>query len=323
MAAQRRQILAAFGPAARPHAAGRVLQARWVGEGRYLKWVPVQGHAWWFDQRSHDSSMAQSDASVEALDDEAAGKLVWKPHKVWQKEALEEINPDAGPAPDTRYASLVDKGRKRWSELTGSKKHVRSIDPTTQAARDWFFKEYYDTHIKPSDHVPTEIVSNYNARPKSYDTKNYRQKGEYTTAADTAYGVMVPNQTYALGGPGEVYYNPGTGNAERMPPSEILFQQWRLLAQAQAVQEPKLKHKEETVAGDGVSMLWEIRKHNQVDRGKDVEFLPGSEGFLAMLAVPNVTAAIYLIQDHGKELGIDTITKIFVGKAGHIAIYFG
>jgi hypothetical protein len=42
-----------------------------------------------------------------------------------------------------------------------------------------------------------------------------------------------------------------------------------------------------------------------------------------MLAIPNVTAAIYLIQDHGRELGIRTITKIVVRKNSHIEVHFG
>lgn len=136
----------------------------------------------------------------------------------------------------------------------------------------------------------------------------------------TGYGNMRPDQTYALGGPGETYYNPESGNAERMPASEILFEQWRIASQRQQQKRPELCVKEETMAGDSLPMLKVIR----AAIGKPaVRAFPGQESFFALLAIPNATAAIFLIRDHADELGIRTITKIELQSNSRMLINFG
>ncbi|MBX7224309.1 MAG: DUF4157 domain-containing protein, partial [Blastocatellia bacterium] len=295
-----------------------VLQAKWVkGPGPLLQWEPAEnGYLWWYNQE--DGTMAYTLASGPPMDSELAQSITWKPHKIWQMDALSGMDPDSGVPPKLSFPQLVEKGSIRWQEL--SKMGAGFLDETTQSARDWYFQEYYTTTTKTED-GSTDIASNYNARPKSYDTK--RQKGEYTGRMATQSGVMALANTYALGGTGEFYYNPGSGKAERMPGSEILYQQWRKAAHEQGQGQPQLRMKEETVAGDGLPMLKAIRTGLEIPPRTDAMFEPGSPGFLAMLAVPNVTAAIFLIRDHGKELGINTITQIDLLKNSHIRIHFG
>lgn len=293
-----------------------VVQAKWVpGRAPFLMWTPaIDGYTWWFNQ--DDRTMAYTPESVRDLSPEEAEKLTWRPHKEWQIEALENIDPDAQKPATFKFEELVAKGKSRWLELEKAMLSGGGVlDPPTQAARDWFFREYYTTTTSQKGGGQFDVASNYNARPKSYETK--RAKGEYTGTLSFGEGNMRLDQTYALGGPGEVYYNPKTGNAERMPPSEVLFQQWRGAAGGQRA--PRLRVKEESVAGDGWKMLKVIRQGLK----EDLVLKPGDDRFLAMLAVPNVTAAIFLIRDHGIELGISTIAQIVVQKNSHILIYFG
>jgi hypothetical protein len=305
----------------RTRSSGDVVQARWVpGSEPFLKWEPaIQGYTWWFNQKSRD--MAYTLASVTDLTMEQAQSLTWRPHREWQMDALEGVDPDQGASEPFTYEGLIGKGKKRWEELAKIMHDGGgSLHPETQSARDWFFNEYYRWSSDDRGSGLTSVATNYNARPDSYSTK--RAKGEYTGDFNLEAGNMRLDQTYALGGPGEMYYNPRSGNAERMPASEVLFQQWRKVAREQQRAIPRLRVKEESVAGDGWKMVREIRKANNV-LNKDATFEPGDQGFFAMLAVPNVTAAIFLIRDHGQELGIRTITKIDVQKTGHIRIYFG
>ena len=289
--------------------------------------------------------MAYTEASVEGLSRQLAETLRWRPHKEWQKEALAQIDPDSDRiVPSSDFDDMKSKGVARWKAMeTAVKERGGELDPTTQDARDWFFNNYYDTpagkpgeeedskgRMMPSKRPIWDMKSNYNARPASYSGKTAR--GEYTTTVDFETGKIIPNQTYALGGPGETYYNPKTGKAERMPTSEILFQQWQMAAGGKGKGMPRLAVKEETVAGDGVPMINAIRtKLDTTNRIKktdqrDIDFLPSGpleDCFYAMLAVPNVTASLYLISDHGKDLQISTITMIRVSYRKHITVYFG
>jgi hypothetical protein len=303
-----------------------VLQARWVpGGGPYLRWdIPTDGYTWWFNQDTRD--MAYTPAKESDLTAEEALGLRWRPHKAWQMEALERIgDPDDQPqAPIPAYTAMVAKGKQRWEEL---EKHMHSgggqLDATTQAARDWFFQEYYTTP-PGSGESTTDVKSNYNARPRSWD--RFKAKGEYTGTLNLGEGHMRLDQTFALGGPGEMYYNPRTGNAEQKAIRE---------QRAPLARKPELRFKEEAVAGDGQSMVQAILLNNpglpaeerfrmSDRRFTPVRFRPGEDPFFAMLAVPNVTAAIFLIRDHGQKLGIGTITQITIGEnKGHIKIYFG
>jgi hypothetical protein len=286
-----------------------------------MMWTPASGGTtWWFNQE--DRKMAYTADTVLAMSPEVAEGLTWRPHREWQIASLENIDPDAeAAAAPVRFDDLVAKGTQRWQQLTDTMRAGGgALDRDTQAARDWFFREYYTTETRDSGRGNVDMRSNYNARPDSYTGK--RAKGEYTGTHDLAEGNMRLDQTYALGGPGEMYYNPRTGNAERMPASEVLFQQWRQAATDQRMATQRLRVKEESVAGEGWKMLREIRVGiNSV--GRDAVLEPGDPGFLAMLAVPNVTAALYLIRDHGTELGITTITRIDLQKNSHIRIYFG
>jgi hypothetical protein len=297
-----------------------VIQAKWVkGPGPLLKWdIPRGGLTWWFNQE--DQTMARTPASVDTLSSEEAQKLEWKPHKQWQAEWLDTFDPDAGVAPKFTYQELLSKGKIRWEELT--KMGAGVLDPETQAARDWFFENYYSTRARKDDE-DTSVGSLYNASPKSHKYQTAKQRGEYTARYNVEEGNMALANTYALGGGGETYYNPKTRKEERMSASEILFQQWRMAAKVQGKKQPLLKKKEETVAGDALLMVKLIRATLEVPRTDDVTFSPGDDGFFAMLATPNVTAAIFLIRDHGVELGIKTITSIVVKKNIHIEVHFG
>ncbi|KAI9453495.1 hypothetical protein F5148DRAFT_1289061 [Russula earlei] len=221
-----------------------VIQAKWDDAGPdYLKWTPptASGHTWWY--RRLDAAMAYTEAGEEGLSRQVAERLRWRSHKEWQIDALAQINPDSGhEAPSSNIDDMVTKGKKRWDDMHAAvKERGGQLDPTTQEARDWFFENYYKTTGKQGEEDDVkgaemaaekkpvwDMASNYNARPASYD-RNVA-KGEYTTTVDFEQGRMIPNQTYALGGPGETYYNPKSGNAERMPTSEILFQQWKIAA---------------------------------------------------------------------------------------------
>ena len=319
-----------------------VIQAVWVNKTPpFLLWQPHRkGFHWWFN--SETEMMAYTPADVSDMNAEQSERLTWQPHREWQKAYLATVPDDKDEKmPEIKFDDLLKTGRKRWTELKTAmeEREEGKLDPVTQSARERFFDQYYTTTTR----VGGDVESQYNALPSEQWKRSHRGIGQYSGNLNLEEGKISITNTYALLGreivdekenkptgkfePGETYYNPGTQNEERMPASEILFQQWRRAAGSDAI--PRLRVKEESVAGDGVKMVWAIREGTgQPKRGTDVTYRaesegPEQQGFLAMLAVPNVTAAIFLIRDHGTELQIRTITQIEISKTGHLTIRFG
>jgi hypothetical protein len=109
-----------------------------------------------------------------------------------------------------------------------------------------------------------------------------------------------------------------------MSNSEILFQQWKLAAEKSTKSVSKLRQVIRShVSGTGLPMLTVIQNMLFGDKPKeDVTLKPPDEYFMALLAMPNVVSSIWLIRDHGDELGAREIVSITILKAKTLKINF-
>lgn len=296
-----------------------------------LEWdSPMGGLIWSFNQETRAMAFKlakeESHYAPEVLNEQG----VWRPYGEWQRMGW-----GIEGAPETPTAmvkkgdyqrsleSYVQTGTRRWEELQKAMQNGGgSLDRETQAARDWFFNEHYKTDRKPGDYDgDSQIESNYKFRPQSIEGMS--GKGSYINRFEPAEGHIVADSNYALKS-GEDYYNPRSGKAEGMSNSEILFQQWRLAAKESTKEVSKLRRVTRShVSGTGLPMLTVIQNLLFGEGPKvDITLRPLDKYFLALLAIPNVVSSIWLLRDHGAELGIHTIASITIRKNKTLEINF-
>jgi hypothetical protein len=242
-------------------------------------------------------------------------------------------------APD--FGTLVATGKGRSAQAVPAGLH-----PKTQEARSAFFQDYYGSShdygmsgtekLPIGDRTPVNVVvkSQYKAPPQSADE---RGTGKYNTKVDLLSGTMDSMDAFALQG-GELYHDPqgapekawgGPGaQVARMSTSEILYQQWMVVKRAAEADHPDLQVNplahlvSSHVAGDALKPLKMILAHERETVQDKATWKNGEDGFYALLALPNCTAAVYLVRDHGTELRISGIEAIHVTAGKSIVISF-
>ncbi|MGY4829199.1 hypothetical protein ACVNIS_11520 [Sphaerotilaceae bacterium SBD11-9] len=348
--AQRRQIDAAFaGGAPKPTAMPETMKAgaesqsvqgmpggalpiqrKWVPESEGIqRWEPVKdGFVWYFDEKHRLMSFAYQGERSQLSGDVLKEIGVWRAYGDWQLMGwgIEGFNETPTvmvkkEAYEATFGAYIETGKRRWAELEKAiKGGAGHLDPETQAARDWFFAEHYKTDAQ-RDGGESQIDSNYRFLPDRI--KTMAGKGSYSNRYAPGKGVITADSNYALK-TGEEYYNPKTGMAESFSNSEVLFQQWKLAQRG--VDKPSTLRTVERrhVSGTGLPMVTVIQNwmHGEARKKEDLQFQQGTAGFFAMLAVPNVVSSIWLVRDHGRELGVSTIARIDLLKNKSIDIHF-
>lgn len=115
----------------------------------------------------------------------------------------------------------------------------------------------------------------------------------------------------------------------RIPNSEIIYQQWiraKELGHLPA-EEPFRYLRRSRISGlVGERRFKEIKDaYADANPGANMEgvvFKPANQWFNALLTLPNTKSAIFLLQDHGKDLGITGISEIVVEPGGKILVRF-
>ena len=99
--------------------------------------------------------------------------------------------------------------------------------------------------------------------------------------------------------------------ADEIAGSEVIVGQYRLMASLKGVEAAPLRRliRSNVISTSGqpvIEYLHGTSEHVATPK----EFLPGTEGFLALLGIENLSSAVFLVTQRGPELGIRGIEKI-------------
>ncbi|MDP9169172.1 MAG: hypothetical protein M3N54_01030 [Acidobacteriota bacterium] len=311
----------------------RIIQTKWIAAGKGLQqWDEAMNGLTWFYR--DDGNMAFKWSPSASLNlQQFADK--WHPHTEWLKAGWGWTPPGEVKAQASlKIGDAIDKGKERHNRMMESK---GTIHPQVSAAREWYFDKYYKTDTPEHNDEVSSTYQYYRAA----DFVPLRGKGEYKN--EVAGGVFTAGHNYAVEGQGaEEYYNPVTGKAERMPSNEILYQQWKKRTHGRPL-EQITNLRRAHVAGDGLKLLDDIldafapsrveKPNNKWVDGRLVRgtvsapqlpctFEEGTKPYFALLAIPNVTAAVFMVAERKKEMGLDGIAAITVEAGKSINIHF-
>lgn len=276
------------------------------------EWVPVKddlfqwskergGLTWYF--RSGDRKMSFQITGEELLGskyEELAGE--WRPYSEWLTYWYRNPMPEqVYPKVDNRPLDQLDElGKGSYSRALSSKK--RALDPRSKAARDAFFQEYYATDVDG-----TSVKTGFKPTPE-WGAK-VKMDGVYNNAVEGGGSTFKALHNYTAPDGMETYYEPTTKQPTKINNSEVVYQQWK----ASGAEAPLRQLVRYQVSGSGRATLVQIRtllKERLGIKSNKVEVANGNPGFYAFFAVDNCKSALWLIADHGVELGIKDIASI-------------
>ena len=332
-----------------------VLQAVWVDDPKqdYYFWTPpVEGVQWFAHKRDPEQMYFEvlGPKSGEKYGSLAGRENAQRRDRWVRLHGSDPMRRAENPAPipvdqlrreieaDLRQFEIYQKkGVERYGRL---ERAPRALDPRAAEDRDAFYRLRYHhghlgaRHYEPGDSVDymSVFLQQRKSKFEERDMTNEEQfrdppdKGQYKNQFDLASGTIVADQNYSAA---EMYDDRSTGKRETYNNSELLFQQWR---QAKRIMGPSAKAKLEVlrrahVAGDGIPVVkavrtWLEHQEREYDARTDFTFPKGHPCFFALLAAANCAAAIFLIADHGIEMGITEIAKIVLKAGNSIEIVF-
>jgi hypothetical protein len=297
------------------------IQRKWIeAENGKLQWdKPMQGLSWLYDPESQRMAF-QGEVSEQHAD--LANK--WLSHGEWLKLGWGLFFPPKKQEEKGGEEDVLEKffkdGQRRFERLKSAK---GKLSAKTKHSRDWFFENYYIQDGKHSQDI-TNIKTNYRYLPSNVNDPS--KNGQYVNQFDIFAGKIVADQNYGLEG-GEMYYDLETDAIAQMSNSEILYQQWKIAKKRVETEEgrsipvPLRVLRRAHVAGpEGRKVTTAIREKIK-DTG-DVTFTSKDKEFYLLLGAPNCIAAIWLICDHGEEMGIQGIASITLKKGNSIEVNF-
>jgi hypothetical protein len=224
------------------------------------------------------------------------------------------------------FEGYAKKGHERYGRLRQAQGALP--EKTARAREEFFHKAYASEELgarnrdRENPYAPVDYKSGLK---KELGGDPANKKGLYQSEYDLAAGQITAHQNY---GGGEQYLNPETGKVEPYNNSEVLYQQWKIAKKEipKALSQLKVLRRAH-IAGDGIPVVkavktWLYLKDKNFIETQDYECRNGDTCFFALLAAANCSAAIYLIADHGKEMGIHDITSIILKAGESIEINF-
>lgn len=284
----------------------------------------MQGLLWYFDPENQKMAFEIVDDSEDLTPYKGLAKT-WQTHGDWLKLGWGLFPPkkeEEKKGGEDVLTKFFKDGQRRYERLKSAK---GKLSQKSQASRDWFFKNYYTQDSKHSSD-PENIKTNYNFLPPgaSHDPS---KNGQYVNQFDLTGGRIIADQNYGLEG-GEMYYDLETEAITSFSNSEILYQQWKI-AQSQVEERsgekayvaPIRMLRRAHVAGpEGRKLTTAIRE--KIGHNNDVTFTPEHKEFYMLLGAPNCIAAIWLVSDHGQEMGIQGIGSITLKRGNSIEVNF-
>jgi hypothetical protein len=317
-----------------------ILQAVWVDDPEsptYFWDPPVDGVVWFALKESPQLMFFRTRAEESA---KRYGHLEGhvKPREEWVKlhgsdpmkrkaatvVAISQIQEEQEKAL-ADFEGYAKKGHERYGRL----RHAPGALPekTAKAREEFFHKAYASEELgardrdKENPYAPVD----YKSALKKELGGDANKKGLYQSEYDLAAGQITAHQNY---GGGEQYLNPETGKLEPYNNSEVIYQQWKIAKKEipKALSQLNVLRRAH-IAGDAIPVVksvktWLYKNDKNFISTKDYECRNGHPCFFALLAAANCSAAIYLIADHGREIGIRDITSIILKAGESIEINF-
>ncbi len=319
-----------------------VLQAVWVDDpdSRYFFWDPLVDGVQWFSDKEDPDKMffkARNKESIEKYGHlEGIGNM--RPRQEWVKlhgkDPMKKENPVPISIDELRmeqkknlvaFEDFFGKGVERYERL---KSAPGRLSKETEEDRELFFKsKYINRQFGQRDDDDPSAPVNYKAVMGNEQLwRDPPKKGLYVNEIDLAAGKITADQNY---GAGEEYDDRTTKKKERFNNSEVFYQQWK---EAQKVIKGEVSKdlnilRRAHVSGDGIPVVkavkaWLFQNIPEYSENKDIMFTKKDKCFFALLAAANCAAAIFLIADHGREMGIAGIATITLCAGESIEIVF-
>ncbi|WP_433933972.1 hypothetical protein AB3662_05960 [Sorangium cellulosum] len=192
---------------------------------------------------------------------------------------------------ETPYEEAVRRGKEKYAEGPGT------LVSKVEEERTTVFLNYYQTNtdrIKDGV-ISTEYKGPVEVEPDGNTYLNYMEEGIFV-ADSNHHAVKKGERALAV--------------RTWKPPlslSEIFYHHLKLLQNAGHSWNKIIKRS--NVVNDETKVVFDV-----IGFKSGAEYVPDDDPFYALINTPNGVAAAFLIRDHGKDLGIQKITKIVLRK---------
>jgi len=332
----------------------RVAQREWNGseEDEIREWdeVLAPGLQWHWDntrKKLYYTIAASAEDSTEiqrlrkyerqAYTYEQWIKAGWTGLRQEQQPKLVEKSENGWEGKKAEFEGYAAKGREKYGLIALA---ARELSARTRIDRDDFFAQEYRTALhstreKDNPYAPYNYKSVLKNSPhdRTKTADRAEKEGHYINEVNLAWGSIAADQNY---GNMETYFDRDAGKAVRYSNSEVFYQQWKkakesLPESGEGAEQANAKLgmlRRAHVSGDGIPVVkavkaWHLNRRPTYNENRDdIVLTDADEGFYALLAAANCQAAIFLIVDHGKDLGIKGIKVIRLMKGESIEIDF-
>lgn len=190
---------------------------------------------------------------------------------------------------ETAFRSAVQKGRARYADLS-----TPMPPPTGSGTFDNSYISYGDTrtgHVQT--HFLKQTVSGESTRYEPLEGYGYESEIDLNSGTAKA---LVHSRSKEQG---------------EISGSEIIYHQYQDMASVVGVPTPPMRRliRSNVVSATGAPVIHYI--HGSSDRLTETrEFFPTDEAFFALLGIENLSSAVFLVRQRGRELGITGIERL-------------
>ncbi|WP_294940826.1 DUF4157 domain-containing protein [Tardiphaga sp.] len=301
-------------PGATLHAAP--LQLKWIDSGGGLfRWSSLRGGLrWYYASRENKMTFDVVDEKPSANWLKTYGQLAgqWFTYQQWIDLGI--WGPEPAPEIEDRQAEeefqiLVQAGQSTYAKsIVAAQKSERfGLEQAEATRRTKAFDTDYETNIKDDD--VTSVLKNRSATDVREGFGKYANRFNLGVAS----GSIDADANYQ-----------SASVPENISNSEVLFQQMQRVKKESGIKGsvPITLLSRKHIAGKARAALAKICKVLGVENTEQAEFLNGTDGFFALLSLANAKSAMWLVADHGDELGIRDIRSITILAGRSLQINF-
>jgi hypothetical protein len=224
------------------------------------------------------------------------------------KKGYKEIATPVKAASEEEFQQMVQKGVKNLKIFDDSKKKEdeKKAQPASSTEEE-FARKYVTRSNVASESGDVEMQS----EPYHETDPEERSQAPYKNVVSDWGGVLVASQNRK---------DLDTAEGGSMANSAVLFNQYQL---AKSMMKPGKRKKLQTVVRNNVAEVTTrpVMEHIKAKaKNEHVACAPGSAEFHALLGTPNGSGVLWMVKDHGKDLGADGIGSIDI-DGGNLLVH--